>query len=327
MPERPTPEPLMSEPRMNEFALIRRYLQWPARRAELRVGNGDDGAVHAVPPGQELVTAMDTLVSGVHFFPEVDPRALGHKALAVNLSDLAAMGAEPAFALLSLTLPQAHEVWVADFARGFRDLAQGHGCDLIGGDLTRGPLAVTVQVSGYVPSGQALTRGGARADDDIWISGSIGAAGAALRDLRGEQPVPAAERAAVLERLLRPVPRVQLGLALRGLAHAAIDLSDGLAGDLAHIAAASGLGAEVAVERLPLWRAGADWTRAVTDGDDYELCLTAPAAARAAVAAAADAAGVALGRVGRMVAGSGVQFLFGGQRIDPARGGHDHFAG
>lgn len=312
---------------MNEFALIRRYLQWPARRPELRVGNGDDGAVHAVPGGQELATAMDTLVGGVHFFPDVDPQSLGHKALAVNLSDLAAMGAEPAFALLSLTLPQADEAWVADFARGFRDLAQDHGCDLIGGDLTRGPLAVTVQVSGYVPAGQAIVRGGARAGDDIWISGDIGAAGAALRDLRGEQPLPAAVRAAALERLLWPSPRVRLGLTLRGIAHAAIDLSDGLGGDLAHIAAASGLGAEVLVERLPLWRAGADWTRAVTDGDDYELCLTAPAAARAAVAAAAGGAGVALNRVGRMVAGAGVQFQHGGQPVDPARGAHDHFAG
>ena len=273
---------------------------------------------------------MDSLVCGVHFFPDVGAQALGHKALAVNLSDLAAMGAEPAFALLSLTLPHADAAWVAGFAQGFRELAQTHGCDLVGGDLTRGPLTVTVQVSGYVPAGQAITRGGAHVDDDIWLSGSIGAAGAALRDLRGdlvgEVPVPAAAREAALERLLWPSPRVRLGMALRGLAHAAIDLSDGLAGDLEHVAAASGLGAEVTVEQLPLWLPGADWSQAVTDGDDYELCVTAPAAARAAVQAAAVGAGVALSRVGCMVREPGVQFLCGAQRVPLHRRAHDHFA-
>ena len=237
-----------------EFELIRRFFERPAAAGRARLGIGDDCALLDVPGGESLAVSTDMLVEGRHFFPDVDPEALGHKALAVNLSDLAAMGARPLGFTLALALPAADEAWLEAFSRGLFALADAQGCELVGGDTTRGPLALCVTVHGTVPPALALRRDGARAGDDLWVSGALGAAALAVeRRLRGE-PVPAG----ALARLDRPEPRVALGLGLRGLARAAIDLSDGLAGDLGHVLARSSaaagvpLGAALERDALPV---------------------------------------------------------------------------
>lgn len=218
---------------LGEFELIRRFFTAQAvRHRETVLGIGDDGAVLCPPPDHELVVTVDTLVSGVHFLPTVDPERLGHKALAVNLSDLAAMGAEPRWASLALTLPEADPAWLAAFARGFFRLAERHGVELIGGDTTQGPLAITVQALGWVPRGAALRRSGARPGDRIYLSGPMGCAGLGLKIRLGQVAFDDAE--AVL-RLEQPEPRVELGVSLRGIASACIDVSDRLAADLGHL--------------------------------------------------------------------------------------------
>ncbi|MEJ2687038.1 MAG: thiamine-phosphate kinase, partial [Gammaproteobacteria bacterium] len=259
------------------------------------LGVGDDAALLRVPPGRELTVAMDTLVDGVHFPHGTDPAAIGHKALAVNLSDLAAMGADPAWATLALTLPQPDTDWLEAFARGFSALAQRFDVQLVGGDLTRGPLTVTVQAHGLVPPQGALRRAGARAGDEIYVTGTLGDAGLALRLLQEDIAVATMQRDFLVARLEYPQPRVQAGAALRGLAGAAIDLSDGLLADLGHILEQSGVGATLWVDRLPRsvafretleGRPGleAEWDGLpLAAGDDYELCFTAAPARRAAV--------------------------------------------
>jgi thiamine-monophosphate kinase len=318
---------------VGEFELIERYFQRPARRQPL--GMGDDCALLAPAPGMQLAVSCDMLVEGRHFLAGADPRSLGHKSLAVNLSDLAACGAQPLAFTLALALPAADDAWLAPFAAGLLALADEHGCELVGGDTTRGPLNICITVFGQVPAGEALLRSGARAGDDVFVSGTLGDARLALEALRGEVALPAADLDAARARLERPAPRTALGLALRGVASAAIDISDGLAGDLGHILAQSGVGARLEVDALlstmttPVHAVAPERRLAcvLAGGDDYELAFTAPVARRDDVAAAARTAGVPVTRIGRIEAETGL-------RIVDARGGpvpqrfasFDHFA-
>ncbi len=317
---------------MNEFELIRRYFDRPAGGA-IELGIGDDCALLRVPEGELLAVSTDTLVAGRHFLDDVDPFALGHKALAVNLSDLAAMGAAPLGCVLALTVPEAlarDDAWLAAFAEGFRALAADAGCPLAGGDTTAGPLVIGVTVFGHVDAARALRRDRARVDDDIWVSGTLGDAAYALSAIAHGRDDAAA--LGLRERLERPQPRLALGRALLGIAHAAIDLSDGLAGDLRHVLRASGVGAIVDLEAIPLSTplAALDRERAagfaLAGGDDYELCFTAPCAQRDAVARAAQQGGVACTRIGRIVEGDALTWIDRGRPVDGPAHGHVHFA-
>ena len=288
-----------------EFDLIARYFTHPAPGAVL--GVGDDCALTRVRAGHELAVSADMLVEGRHFFRGADARALGHKALAVNLSDIAAMGATPRWATLALALPRVDARWLREFSAGFMALARKYKVDLIGGDTTRGPLNICVQIMGELPRGNALRRDGARAGDEIWVSGRLGDVALALAALQKKIKLTRAERAACESRLHRPQPRVALGLALRGIAHSAIDISDGLLADLGHILERSQCAAEIEFAALPasavlcrhLDRVAA--CRALlAGGDDYELCFTAAPRQRARVLAAAKRAGVAVTAIGRI---------------------------
>ncbi|MCD0500890.1 thiamine-phosphate kinase [Achromobacter sp. MY14] len=318
----------------SEFELIARYFTRAAPAGLL--GVGDDCALFPVPAGEQVAISTDLLLEGRHFFSDVDPRALGHKSLAVNLSDLAAMGARPIGCVLGLALPRLDEPWLAAFADGFHALAAAHGCPLIGGDTTRSAhdLAISVTVFGAVPAGQALRRDAAQAGDDIWVSGELGAADVAYRLLDGQYPANDALLAATRAALEWPQPQVALGMALRGIAHAAVDLSDGLLQDLGHILTASRLGARLEVDSMPVAAAvaaleDAPRRRAVLGGGDvYQLCFTASAAQRDAVQAAARAVGVQVTRVGQMLAQAGLQVLDGrGRQLTDLPGGFDHFPG
>lgn len=306
---------------LGEFDLIARYFRRPAgvgpRHAA--VGNGDDCAVLSPREGMQLAVSTDTLVEGRHFLSTVDPGALGHKSLAVNLSDLAACGAAPLAFTLALTLPRVDEAWLAGFAEGLFDLADEHGCELVGGDTTAGPLAIGITVMGEVPRGQALLRGGARVGDDLWVSGMPGAARLALEAFRGALH-PGLEREQFeMARMAmeRPVPRVALGLGLRGVATSAIDVSDGLLGDLGHVLRASGTGADILLDALPvapclLTRTPGERLDCIlAGGDDYELLFTAPETRRAAVSALGETLGLPLGRIGRIAAEPGVRLWQG----------------
>ena len=298
---------------MNEFQLIRRYFDRPAPGAVL--GVGDDAAILAPAPGMELVVTTDMLVEGRHFFAGTDPASLGHKALAVNLSDIAAMGARARWATLAVALPAADEAWLAAFSRGFFSLADRHDVDLVGGDTTRGPLTLSVTLIGEVPAGQAIRRDGAVAGDDIWVSGELGGAALAVAARYGRAPdvgLDTLRNAA--RRLDWPEPRLQLGERLRGLASAALDVSDGLAGDLAHLCERSGVAAELWLSALPCAEALLPLRSSApalfaAGGDDYELCFTAPRAHRAAIEALSAELGLRLTRVGRVAAGEGVRLL------------------
>lgn len=299
---------------MGEFELIERFFKRPARRNPL--GVGDDCALLAPAPGMQLAVSSDMLVEGRHFLPGADPRHLGHKCLAVNLSDLAACGARPLAFTLALALPEADPEWLEPFAEGLLALADAQGCELVGGDTTRGPLTVCITVFGEVPAGQALLRSGARADDDLYVSGSLGDARLALEAARGAVTAPAAVLAAARERLDAPTPRVALGMALRGIATSAIDISDGLLGDMGHVLRQSGVGATVEADvAASLLTAGSvvepGLRRAYTlaGGDDYELAFTAPVTSRDAVQAAALQAGTRVTRIGRIEAGSGLRLV------------------
>ncbi|HTS23768.1 MAG TPA: thiamine-phosphate kinase [Casimicrobiaceae bacterium] len=299
---------------LSEFELIDRYFRRPARAAIL--GVGDDAALVAPTPGCELAVSTDMLVAGRHFFPEADPQSLGHKALAVNLSDLAAMGARPRWALLAVALEQAEPAWLEAFARGFFALADEHGVELIGGDTTRGPLNLCVTILGELPSGQALRRSGAKAGDDVYVSGRLGDAALAVAHRRGRVALAREELEHCDAALARPTPRVRLGERLRGTATAAIDLSDGLLGDLGHVLEASRVGATIELAALPRSPAIDHRLRGpgrslaleclLAGGDDYELCFTAPACAASALQSISAAAGLALSRVGRIEARSGI---------------------
>lgn len=303
----------------SEFEIIRRYFSRPARNAAL--GVGDDAALLAPAAGCELAVSTDLLLEGRHFAARAEPRALGHKALAVNLSDMAAMGASPRWATLALALPGADEDWLAAFAEGFYALAARFKVDLVGGDTTRGPLSICVTILGDVPAGTALRRDGAKPGDDVWVSGELGGAAFAL-----EHP----ENAKAAARLHLPEPRVALGERLRGLASAAIDVSDGFAQDLGHILERSGMGAAVRYADLPKFRIGDAALEArcvLSGGDDYELAFTAPASARAAIEQLAAPLDVALTRVGSIHAGAPRLRLLDpqGREIEVAAG-FDHFA-
>ena len=339
---------------MGEFELIERFFNrnqaaTPAPTApeapdSIALGIGDDCALLQPAPGMQLAVSTDLLVEGRHFFADVDPAALGHKALAVNLSDLAAMGAEPLAFTLALALPPERaqdEAWLAALAQGLFALADAHGCALVGGDTTAGPLTLCITVFGQVPAGHALRRDGARAGDDLWVSGTLGDARLALAALRGEIDLPAEALAQARQRLERPTPRLALGTALRGIAHSAIDVSDGLAGDLGHILKASQVGAVIKVadaSRLIAARAllasaeGPFGLKSLlsfilTGGDDYELAFTAPPAARAAVQAAAQRAATPVTRIGRIEAEPGLRLIDAHGRATPlAARAFDHFA-
>lgn len=318
----------------SEFALIDHYFRRPTRHTLL--GVGDDGALLQPAPGHELVVSTDMLVAGTHFLPDADPADIGWKALAVNLSDLAAMGATPRWAFLALALPAANEAWLAGFARGFFECAERHAVDLAGGDTTRGPMNLCITVMGEVPAGTALRRSGACPGEDIWVSGRPGLAALGLAHLQGKCVLTGDLHTAGLNALHRPQPRIPLGLALRGLASAAIDVSDGLLADLGHLLEASGCGAELDAVRLPLpalpgsveARFGMDCL--LSGGDDYELVFTAPEAARPRVASVAESLRLVLTRVGKIVESEpgGLRLLdeFGGA-IPVTKRGYDHFSG
>jgi thiamine-monophosphate kinase len=320
---------------VSEFELIRRYFTHRARHAVL--GVGDDAALIKVRRGCELVISADMLVAGRHFFRNADPYRLGHKALAVNLSDLAAMGATPRWATLALALPRVDARWLAAFARGFMDLARRHGVDLVGGDTTRGPLNICVQIMGEVPHGKALLRDGARSGDDIWVSGTLGDAALALAALKRSIGLKPAELARCVARLHQPQPRIALGLKLRGVARAAIDISDGLLADLGHILERSGVAAEIDLAALPaspVLRRYLDRVAArnalLAGGVDYELCFTAPRRARERIARIGRRARIALTRIGRIHpfvrdAPRVTVRAPDGTALPPRRGGYDHF--
>lgn len=301
---------------MNEFALIAHHFARKPRRADVRLGIGDDGAVVAFEPGMECVASVDMLVEGRHFAAGADPQQLGHKTLAVNLSDLAAMGARPRYALLAGALPTSDADWLSAFMRGFDALATRYDVELIGGDTTRGPLTLCVTVLGDVPAGQALTRGGAKPGHDVYVSGTLGDAALGLAARLGRIDVDADARHVAGERLDAPQPRVALGIALRGVASAAIDVSDGLTGDLGHILEMSQVGATLDVAALPASAAlcarmrgsGRDVALAclLAGGDDYELCFTAAPALRARIDAVSHDLSLALTRIGVITASAGL---------------------
>ncbi|NUS38087.1 MAG: thiamine-phosphate kinase [Lysobacter sp.] len=314
---------------MAEFDLIARIQARAARRDDVVLGIGDDAALLRVPPGRLLAVATDTLNAGVHFPEDTLPDAIGWKALAVNLSDLAAMGATPAWCTLALSLPEGDALWIERFLDGFLALATEHDVALVGGDTTRGPLSVCVTVHGFVDEGRALVRDGAREGDDVWISGTLGDAAAALSQWRAG----GACEPSLRQRLDRPTPRLALGRALAGIASACIDVSDGLLADAGHLCAASGAGAELQLAALPASPALAalftDETRHVLQaggGDDYELCFTVAPAQRDAVLQAAHAAGTSVSRIGRIVGDAGVRaMLADGSAWTPPRHGYEHF--
>lgn len=318
---------------VSEFELISRFFSRALRKESgVILGIGDDAALLEVPPGTDLVTAVDTIVAGRHFPEGSAARSIGHRALAVNLSDMAAMGATPRWATLALTMPQAQSGWLADFSAGFFALADAHGVTLVGGDTTGGPLTVSVQILGQVPKGSALRLDGAQAGDLLVVSGTLGDAGAGLA-LRGSG---AATNNRDADELLRrfdyPTPRVELGIAARGIATAAMDLSDGLVGDLPKLARASGVAAHVAVERLPQSQAlqamaGIEQARrwAMGAGDDYELLLAVPPRRLDRLEAAADQLNLTLSVIGELRSGEGTTWSLNGKVFLPDASGYDHF--
>ena len=318
-----------------EFEIIERYFRrLTAPDDSVLLGIGDDAAVLRVPERHVMAVTVDTLVEGVHFPAGTDSDAVGHKALAVNLSDLAAMGANPCWFTLALTLPQVNEVWLEGFAAGLARLASRHRVVLIGGDTTRGPLSITIQALGTLPDYAAATRAGACPGDDIYVTGTLGDAALGLAAWAGEVELPSADTAFCAARLNRPEPRVMAGLALQGYVHAMIDCSDGFIADLGHILDQSGLGAEVRRDRLPLsgpvrrqLAASEAWRYPLAGGDDYELIFTAPASRRLAIAALVDALDCAITWVGQVRSAPGLVLLDAeGQVFVPPLRGYQHFA-
>ena len=324
---------------MGEFDLITRFFQRPTRRAAL--GIGDDCALLQPSEGMQMAISSDMLVEGRHFLSTVDPMRLGHKALAVNLSDLAACGAKPLAFTLALALPRADAAWLEPFSKGLLALADAHACELIGGDTTQGPLNICITVFGETPRGGALLRSGAQVGDDLYVSGTLGDARLALEVFRGAVSVPEAAFAAARARMETPTPRVALGMALRGVATSAIDISDGLLGDLGHVLKASGVGASIEMEKAtsliatkdhPTCANGQkssqflrDWV--LNGGDDYELAFTAPPSARTSVRAAAERTHTPVTRIGAIEAARGLRVLdANGQPLDLPHKSFDHFA-
>ena len=322
---------------MGEFELIRQHFLRPGVKLpdDVLLGVGDDGALLQPAPGHELVISTDMLVQDRHFFATVDAAALGHKALAVNLSDLAAMGARPMGFTLALALPEANDTWLHAFAQGLFALADAHHCPLVGGDTTRGPLNICITVFGQVPAGRALRRSAARAGDDLYVSGRTGEARLALEHQRGTPWASNASDAALRERLERPSPRIALGVALAAVdgVRAAMDVSDGLTGDLGHILQASGVGAAIELAELPMAPALTALPEAerfeclLAGGDDYELLFTADPSVRDAVQAAASASHTPVTRIGHITAEQGLRLIDAQGRLRSMRvQGFDHFA-
>ncbi len=315
---------------LSEFDLIQRYFNRVTPNAIL--GVGDDAALLKVSEGMELAVSTDMLVSGTHFFPDADPLLLGHKALAVNLSDMAAMGATPRWATLSLSLASIEEAWLEKFSHGFFSLAEQYQVDLIGGDTTRGPLNLCVTIMGEVPKAKALRRDGAKPGDNIWLSGTLGEAALALAHLQGRIVLTRQVFAACASHLHQPQPRVALGLALRGIATSAIDISDGLLADLGHILERSKVGAELNYPSIPKIhlndQAGAILQRCVlAGGDDYELCFTAPTEYRAEIEKISATLALPLTPIGRIIAGGDFSLRDAdGSVMQIEDTGYDHFA-
>lgn len=318
---------------MNEFDIIREYFApQPVTRPDVVLGIGDDAALLTVPAEHELVVTTDMLVGGVHFPEATDPQSIGHKALAVNLSDLAAMGATPAWFTLTISLPQADAAWLQSFAQGMFSLARQHQVVLVGGDTTRGPLTLSVQAMGFVPRRQALTRTGAKPGDRIYVTGHLGDAALGLLLLQGRLQMPEEYQRLVVERLNRPLPRVAAGLALRGVASACIDVSDGLVADIGHILEASQAGARVQLNRLPLSLAydsvfeQIGWEPALSGGDDYELCFTVPVEHDEELRKAAARFGVPCVQIGEIESHPGLRLVDAqGALYSPKITGYDHF--
>lgn len=318
----------------SEFDIIRRFFSnQQADRSDVALGIGDDAALLSPPAGQTLVVTSDTLVNGVHFPESTSPESIGFKSLAVNLSDLASMGAEPAWFTLAITLPESDEVWLDQFANGLFELANHFNIQLVGGDTTRGSLNITIQAMGFVPEGQAIARSGAREGDAVYITGTLGDASAGLQIIQGKISVSDSIASDLVERLEKPSPRIVEGLALRNLASAMIDISDGLSADLGHILTASSVGADISVENIPisyaLQRLELTNTRqlAVTGGDDYELCYTVPVANEKEVQQKLDALGCRWSRIGTITSQSGsLRWLdHAGNELNWGRMGYDHF--
>jgi len=319
---------------LSEFELIDRFFrQLGARRADVVLGVGDDAAILAVPPGRQLVVATDTLVEATHFPRGTAPRSIGHRALAVNLSDLAAMGAKPAWATLDLTMPSAEESWLTEFAAGLDELARLNNVALVGGDTTSGPLCVSVTLLGFAESGGYLARAGAAPGDHVFVSGSVGDAAAGLAILQSRlSGGSAAARAELQRRFLFPEPRVELGSRLIGIASAAIDISDGVAADVEKLVRASGCGARIDAAQLPVSRAllecaGPDAARdfALTGGDDYELCFTVPAARLSLLADQLPAGRWPHREIGVLDNTGRIEFRAGQSLLALSRPGYDHF--
>lgn len=316
----------------SEFDLIRRHFTRPTNHTVL--GVGDDAALISVAPGNELAISADMLVAGTHFLADADPYQLGWKSLAVNLSDIAAMGALPKWATLAIALPEANESWIAEFAKGFFACAERYQVDLIGGDTTRGPLSISVQIMGEVASGKAIRRSGAKAGDEIWISGTLGAAALALAALQQRYVLTESELDACLPALHMPQPKVELGLLLHLFAHSAIDISDGLLADLGHILECSNLGAEINLQHIPCIKAVSNHLAdqqvqkmVLAGGDDYELCFTAPARNHAEIAKLAQLLALPLSRIGIVTSSSGLVVRgLDNEIMDMKETGFDHFA-
>lgn len=317
---------------LSEFELIERYFSRMNDKQGVALGIGDDCALLDLQPGKQLAVSSDMLVAGRHFLPDTDPVGLGHKALAVNLSDLAAMSARPLGFTLAIALPSIEESWIAGFTEGLFALADRYACPLIGGDTTRGPLNLCITVFGEVRPGHVPLRSGAQVGDDIWITGSLGDARLALAGLLGEQTLDADEALTAQMRLYRPQPRVEFGMALAPIARAAIDISDGLAGDLGHILKASQVGATLQLDALPLGpmlaRRTQDlgWQYALTGGDDYELCFTTRPHDAETVRALAASMQLPVTRIGHITSAPGLRLMHDNEEVHTlSRQAYDHF--
>ena len=318
----------------SEFQLIEQFFKQRTYRKDVLRGVGDDAAVLRVPANTDLVVTVDTLIEGVHFPSNTDPQSLGHKALAVNLSDLSAMGAEPVWITLALTMPCADEIWLADFCRGLFGLASAFDIDLVGGDLTRGKLSITLHAMGFTQRTKSIGRDGARPGDALFVTGSVGDAGLALATINGEVHADPSAKAYCVSRLNRPTPRVQAGMALRDLASAAIDISDGLVADLEHLLAASNTGATVELDVLPLSDAvrstyenvPMDWRIPLSSGDDYELLFTVPEHRSAALMQAFETLDCSITRIGTIESEAGLRITLAGKQLTTGEyAGYNHF--
>ena len=316
----------------SEFNLIKEYFTRPSKNADL--GVGDDAALVSASPGHQLAISTDMSVAGTHFFNDCPPYFIGWKSLAVNISDMAAMGASPKWATLAIAIPDTDKAWLSEFSRGFFACADAFDVSLIGGDTTRGPLNISVQIMGEVPNGQALRRDGAKLGDEIWVSGSLGAAALAVHKIqKNTLDAKKPSDQSLVEKLQHPQPRINLGLALRGIAHSAIDLSDGLIADLSHILESSQLGATIDWSKIPHFDSAPEdlsvktiQTFALTGGDDYELCFTAPSNRHSDIINIGKSLGIPLSQVGTIKANEGLIVLDDKNNPISIKGtGYDHF--